>query len=361
MMRNRFFVTLLVALLSAGLLMTSLSGCGKSDNSPAPAEPTEPAATAEPETPAEPYTAAETDAAAEAETTPEPETSAPETEAPETETTVRQDGERFDDVIILEGMEETVHYEHIRNEAIGFEMDYDYELLQRQSESDRERFVSVYDDPENPENYFEVTYRSEDAETVADSIVETLSQDYTVERKSDTLERAGACICIDASSELDDRYMAEQPQLVYVIPTDEGCLVVNEHYYIVETEGMGHRFAYMMNTLAVIPAQTASAAPTQGEGSITQEQALSAIKNYCYRSNPDLKSMEENGEHSVDWSVASSNETQIVILFHSYTGAEVRYYVDPSTGETYVTQFVSGITPEEERTDERFNVRDYMN
>ena len=37
---------------------------------------------------------------------------------------VRQDGERFEEVIILEGMEETVHYEHVRNEALGLEMDY---------------------------------------------------------------------------------------------------------------------------------------------------------------------------------------------------------------------------------------------
>ena len=65
---------------------------------------------------------------------------------PEAETvTGRQDGERFESVIILEGMEETVKYEHVRNSAIGFEMDYDYESLVRCSEADRECFVSVYD------------------------------------------------------------------------------------------------------------------------------------------------------------------------------------------------------------------------
>ena len=39
--------------------------------------------------------------------------------------TQRQDGERFEGVIILEGMEETVRYEHVRNDTVGFEMDYD--------------------------------------------------------------------------------------------------------------------------------------------------------------------------------------------------------------------------------------------
>ena len=57
---------------------------------------------------------------------------------PEAETASgRQDGERFESVIILEGMEETVKYEHVRNSAIGFEMDYDYESLVRRSEADR--------------------------------------------------------------------------------------------------------------------------------------------------------------------------------------------------------------------------------
>ena len=60
---------------------------------------------------------------------------------------VRQDGERFETVIILEGMEEKVNYEHIRREDLGFEMDYDYEAFARQSTPDRERFVSVWDDP----------------------------------------------------------------------------------------------------------------------------------------------------------------------------------------------------------------------
>ncbi len=48
------------------------------------------------------------------------------------------------------------------------------------------------------------------------------------------------------------------------------------------------------------------------------------------------------------------------MLFRSYTGAEVRYHIDRAAGETYVTEFVSGITEKEERTDETFNIRDYL-
>ena len=75
----------------------------------------------------------------------------------------RQNGERFEEVIALEGMEETVRYEHVRNDELGFEMDYDYESLVRRSEPERECFVSIYDDPQNPQYYLEVTASASDS------------------------------------------------------------------------------------------------------------------------------------------------------------------------------------------------------
>ena len=93
---------------------------------------------------------------------------------------------------------------------------------------------------------------------------------------------------------------------------------------------------------------------------ITDEQALSAIKNYCLESNPDLEDIVNDGVYEVNWEIQSSDDEEIVVLFKSYTGAEVRYYIDRATGDTYVTEFVSRITEEEERTDESFNVKDYF-
>lgn len=93
--------------------------------------------------------------------------------------------------------------------------------------------------------------------------------------------------------------------------------------------------------------------------SITADEALSAIKNYCYTQNPDLESMEESDEYTISWDVEVT-ESQIVVLYRSYTGAETRYYIDPSTGETYSTELVPGIIDEEERTDESFNIKDYL-
>ena len=96
------------------------------------------------------------------------------------------------------------------------------------------------------------------------------------------------------------------------------------------------------------------------EANLTDKQAISAIKKYCYISNPDLERIVNAGEYPVDWKVLSSDERKVVVLFRSYTGAQIRYYIDRITGETYVTEFMPGISSKEERTEESFNVRDYL-
>ena len=164
----------------------------------------------------------------------------------------RADGERFETVIILEGMDETVQYEHIRSEALGFEMDYDYESFIRRSEADRELFISVWDDPQDPENYLEVTYRAEDVEAVAASVRETLSQEYDLLESTRDLDRAGECIYIEASVIKGTDNMADQLQAVYIIPAPNGSFVAAAHFAAEAAEGFGRRFSCMLNTLALI-------------------------------------------------------------------------------------------------------------
>ena len=108
------------------------------------------------------------------------------------------------------------------------------------------------------------------------------------------------------------------------------------------------------------PAGTETQSETPAGDVITDDQALSAIKTYCYANNPDLESMEQSGEYEIYWSVESSSENEIVVLFRSYTAAQIRYYIDPKTGDTYVTELVPGIIDEEQKTDETLNVRDYL-
>ncbi len=103
-------------------------------------------------------------------------------------------------------------------------------------------------------------------------------------------------------------------------------------------------------------AQSGSAADDR----ISDDQALEAIKAYCHESNPDLQRIEDEGEYPVYWEIESSSDEAIVVLFRSYTGCLVRYYIDPVSGDTYVTEFVEGITEEEQKTDEAFNVKDYI-
>ena len=164
----------------------------------------------------------------------------------------RQNGERFEDVIILEGMEETVRYEHVRNDTIGFEMDYDYESFVRRSDTNRDCFISIYDNSYKSENYLEVTTYTENADAVAASFTDALSQTYELLKGTRTLDRAGDCIWIEASELKGSNRMADQLQVVYIIPASDGCRVAVEHFSVESAEGFGRRFNYMLNTLAVI-------------------------------------------------------------------------------------------------------------
>ena len=129
--------------------------------------------------------------------------------------TGRADGERFDGTIMLEGMEETVHYEHIVNNDLGFEMDYEYEDLNRKTLADREIFISVYDDENDPSNYLEVSQSDLPVDTVITNLRIELSQKADIETETRTLENAGEVTYIEASSKGGN--MLNQIQSVYVI------------------------------------------------------------------------------------------------------------------------------------------------
>ena len=302
------------------LLFAVLSGCGKKETPEAPAETVSPTEAAE------------------------------ETEAPaETE---RQDGEQFEATIMIEGMEETIKLQHVKNETAGFQVDFDYENFVRRSASDRECFVWSYDDPENPENFVEVSYSAQDASAVVADVIETLSKDYQISKDPFTLDGAGLCTRIDASAAADGSGTPDILQAVYVIPADDGCRVAKMQYIPEGSDGFGKRLAYLINTITVMD--------PQGERAMSDEQALSAVKRYCMITNPDLQGIVEAGEYPVSWQVTEYSEEQIVVLFHSYTGADIRYHVDPVSGDATVTEVVPAISSEEQPSDETLNVWDYL-
>ncbi len=164
----------------------------------------------------------------------------------------RADSARFEDVIMVEGMEETVQYEHIRNDAIGIEMDYDYERFERRSEPDRECFVSQYDNTDRPENYLEIQFIAADADSVVASFSSSLSGDYDLTVEAFTLNGAGSCKRIDASEAKGGKGTPDLLQTVYVLPAANGCVVATAHYTIEGAEGFGVRFSNMMHTLTLV-------------------------------------------------------------------------------------------------------------
>ena len=93
-----------------------------------------------------------------------------------------------------------------------------------------------------------------------------------------------------------------------------------------------------------------------GKKPVTDEQALSGVINYCCARNPELESI---AEYPVYWEQETA-DGELTVLFRSYTGAQQRFHIDRDSGETWISEFVPGVTPEEVRTGETFNVRDYL-
>ena len=331
-------IQLVTSIILASLLSVMFCACGGQEQAK---RPDEPAPTIEFVGPTEP------------EPTSEPEKPAETVEQPETETeTGRKDGERFEATIMLEGMEETVKYEHVKDFEIGFELDFEYESLIRQKGSDKESFISTYDDPAKPENYLEVTYTDKNIDSAVSAVSEELSKDYDITTEQRALDRAGSCTMVVTISAKSGAKTPNLLQTVYILPAGDGSIVASAHYTIESAEGFGSRFDQMVNTLAVI-GRTA-------ESKISSDQALEAVKKYCLANNPDLESMINSDDKTIYWDVSTSEAGEIVVLYRSYTGAQIRYYINPDSGETYATEQVPGIMDEEQRTDESFNIREYL-
>lgn len=93
---------------------------------------------------------------------------------------------------------------------------------------------------------------------------------------------------------------------------------------------------------------------------ISEDQAYTAVINYCKATISDFSDEINPDGYSEYWDVSTNEAGEIVVLHRSYTAAQIRYYVDPTTGETYVTELVPGIIDEEQRTGEVFNAMDYL-
>lgn len=95
-------------------------------------------------------------------------------------------------------------------------------------------------------------------------------------------------------------------------------------------------------------------------GVITEEQAYNAVINYNKAIGSGIDEEINSEGYTEYWDVSTNEEGMIVVLYRSYTAAQIRYYIDPVSGETYVTELVPGIIDEEQKNGETFNARDYL-
>ena len=93
---------------------------------------------------------------------------------------------------------------------------------------------------------------------------------------------------------------------------------------------------------------------------ITGDQAYAAVINYNKAIGSGIDGEINSEGYTEYWDVSTNEDGKIVVLYRSYTGAQIRHYVDPVSGETYITELVPGIIDEEQETGETFNVRDYL-
>lgn len=95
-------------------------------------------------------------------------------------------------------------------------------------------------------------------------------------------------------------------------------------------------------------------------GNLTKEQALTAVKNYCYSIQPNIEKLDKSDNYTVNFEVESYSDDEIVVLYTAQTGEEVRFYVDPVSGDAEITAFIPGESTQEEPSDEIIHLRDYV-
>ena len=89
---------------------------------------------------------------------------------------------------------------------------------------------------------------------------------------------------------------------------------------------------------------------------VTAEMALEGVSNYCHSEydwsvadeNPDLMSV----------TMGEETETEYKVVFRSYTGALVNFYVDKSSGSTRKVEYVPALDLESEAG--TINLFDYI-
>ena len=100
--------------------------------------------------------------------------------------------------------------------------------------------------------------------------------------------------------------------------------------------------------------------PTAKDGTVAEKQDSTADKKSGITAEMALKGVDNYCHKEYDWSVAKENpsmmyvqmgeetETEYKVVFRSYTGSFVYFFVDKATGKTRMVDFVPALNIEEE-------------
>ena len=145
---------------------------------------------------------------------------------------------------------------------------------------------------------------------------------------------------------LDDPYTGEVYKGRYYMDLENGRLFVQVR--------IGEYDLWMTNDTRLISYSSDSY-------KLDEDTALRAIENYLAEYNESMYEMLKNEEYGVADGVYTTEDETIVVWLRTYTGAYVNYYIDPLSGETYVTE-TSPLTENTVETplDETLNAWEYV-
>ena len=115
--------------------------------------------------------------------------------------------------------------------------------------------------------------------------------------------------------------------------------------------------AFVLLTSAVLSAcETENVDSIASQNSISAEMAFEGVNNYCHseydwdvaKDNPEIMYVEMGEE----------TETEYQVVFRSYTGSFVYFYVNKSNGNTRLVEYVPTLNIEEDAG--TINIYDYL-
>ena len=112
---------------------------------------------------------------------------------------------------------------------------------------------------------------------------------------------------------------------------------------------------FMLSLLLLCSCRQGKTVEAQASG-VTAEMALEGVSKYCH-DEYDWNIAEENPE-IMYVTMGDETETEYKVIFRSYTGSFVYFYVDKTSGQTRMVDFVPALNIEEENGS--IDIHDYL-